>query len=542
MRPLAFLAVLSVAVVAAWFALVSAGTSVTSDDGAYAVQAIQVTDGDGWSVPHALADVDPDGRTYPFVNSTITEDGFFPGGRSAVWVELLASTHGALGLVGFRSLPAIGLAMAAVAAAHVSGRIHGPSARLPAGLLVLASPVLFDALQLWAHAPVVGAIAVLLACAVGPASSSVRWSKVLVGSAAASLASALRPDGLIFALAVVAVCGVVALRARSVGRIAAAGAFGAAAMAGYAASALYARSVVGSAEAVGATSIRSEASGVAGFVGSRVSGALHTFVSAWGDPVGVVVAVLAVAVVGAAVAGVRRGDTREATVLVGVACAIWIVRISVMPDAPASGLLGAWPIVLLVLVRRWRDLAEQERQLAAIIGVASFGVLVTQYSIGGGLNWGGRFVAPAIPALAVLVVGALQSLPRGQGEAALRRSVVALAAVLVIGSLAFDATYRARHREMVDAAQSLDGRIVVTSIDALPRLAWRLHPGVQWLVLPPDPDEEEPAGTLLELLQRQGIERVQLLGVLGADADILSGGVVKETVGLDAVPIAVPPG
>ena len=40
-------------------------SSVTSDDGAYALEVDSLLDGNGWSVPHVLADVDPDGAGVP---------------------------------------------------------------------------------------------------------------------------------------------------------------------------------------------------------------------------------------------------------------------------------------------------------------------------------------------------------------------------------------------------------------------------------------------------------------------------------------------
>lgn len=491
-----------------WFSVFSAESSVSSDDGAYALHVRALNDRDSWSVPHVLAEADPAGLTYPYQNSAISDQGFFPAARHPVWVAVLRAGADVGDVVGMRVPPLLGLLVAVGGAASMAGIVHGRDARWVGALVAAGSPLLFHALQLWAHAAVAGAIAVAMAGALTLLRDEVSpwWLAATVGGVAT--AAALRADGFIFAVAVAGVIGLVGLLRRRLTLVGAGAVVGLASAFSFALVARYGGSIVGPGSDSGISSSR--ASGVAG---GRVRGIVHTFLSTADSVESLVLLVVAFVVAGYAVLQLRRGKDREAQVLFLVAAGAWVVRIALYPREMASGLLGAWPIVLLAFARPRPSIDRSEWHLLGMVLVGSLGVAVTQYDEGGGLNWGGRFLAPAIPALAVLITGGLLALARSSAGRAVLPSVVVLAAVSVVGSLVFDASVRERNHDAVQRVADVRTPVITSSVP-LPRLAWSTYPEVQWLQVPFDgQDEKRGARVLLRLLRETEIESVVLFGV-----------------------------
>ncbi len=141
---------------------------------------------------------------------------------------------------------------------------------------------------------------------------------------------------------------------------------------------------------------------------AKLEGFVTTLVSTRGASAGAIVLLLValVLVVYAAVL-VQRGEVGPAAVVIGLATVVWVVRIVAAPDELPPGLLGAWPVVVLAALG-WSRRTPGRSAWSGIIALATAGVLATQYDVGGGLNWGARFLAPALPMLAVLLASTLR--------------------------------------------------------------------------------------------------------------------------------------
>ena len=192
------------------------------------------------------------------------------------------------------------------------------------------------------------------------------------------------------------------------------------------------------------------------------------------------------------------------------------------PSETATGLLGAWPVVLLALAVPWSRRTVGERRLATIVLLGSAGVAVTQYDIGSGFNWGGRFLAPALPLLAVLIAGSLPPL----SLAALRRdvftgSLVLLVFVLGVCSWVVDGQVRSNYVAILAGADSVaPGVPIVTSAIHVPRMDWANYPDRQWLSVPSGPDGPEE---LRRLLAAAGIHQVAFYVTRPRTADAVAG-------------------
>lgn len=197
-----------------WFRAFSVESVALSDDGAYAVHAAQLQDG-AWSVPHVLADSDPSGEFYAYEGFIATERGFFLAPRHAIWTSMEAAMQDVFGEAGLRVLPALGLAVCAFGAGRLATELGHATLASGAAALVVASPILYHSLQMWAHAVVAAAmtLAVLGAARLISRGLAVGPSLLMVGGGAA--ASALRGDGFIFTVALaIALAAAVVTRMR----------------------------------------------------------------------------------------------------------------------------------------------------------------------------------------------------------------------------------------------------------------------------------------------------------------------------------------
>ena len=493
-----------------WLTVLPLQSSVTSDDGAYALH-VSALEADGvWSVPHVLAEVDPEGIAYPYQNAGVSDEGFFPAARHAVWIRVLAAADAVGGVAGMRFVPLLGLIVAVSSSMAIAARLHGAEGRWLAGVLAFASPLVFNSLQLWAHAAVAGLIGLSM-LGMLRVTSDPSVALTVLTAAALGGASALRADGFLFASAVVAVLGLSGLRLRRPGIVASAAVCGAVTVGSFLLSDRYADSIVGSTSSAGFSASRGS-----GRFGGRLGAAVQTFVTGGDSAIGTILAVSALGLTAYGVLCLRRGDASPAAAVLAAATALWVVRISLEPRAEATGLLAAWPVVVLALLRPWSALGREEKRLLGVIALASLGLLATQYDEGGGLNWGGRFLAPAIPVLAVLAAAgirhAITLVPRGS-TFRWAAGVTSLVVATFAASLTFDAAGRLQHDSVIARAQDVTDVPVVTSIDPLPRLAWSTYPDVQWLRVP----VEEAGGVdaLIADLRSAGIERVALFGVRG---------------------------
>ena len=211
---------------------------------------------------------------------------------------------------------------------------------------------------------------------------------------------------------------------------------------------------------------------------------------------------------------------RALTVAAGVAAAVLLLRFVAHPHDPVTGLLSAWPLVVVgVLLFRWRGAPPAAWLLGGTVALFTAATLATQYPEGGGLEWGGRFLSPALVPLAVLAAAGLARAVAGVPEAERRRAVAVLAALGVttaVFSLATAGALRAREDRIVAAVERHPSPVMVTTRPALPRLAWRADERLSWMLT--DADGLAP---LLERLRAAGVDAVTVVAGLDVPASSL---------------------
>lgn len=382
------------------------GTAYTSDEGAGVLQARLLDDTGSWRYEYPLDEIDDEGDVRPFVRGDVGEQGVAPYLKHPLYPLVLLVADRAGGAVGMVALSTAGTWLAAVAAALVARRL-GPGLDRPALWVTgVASPLFFDGYLALAHTLAAAAAGFAVLAALATLHRSARWGVPLAAVAVAvGLATALRTEGALLAAALALAALVVA--ATDPARRLRAGAVGAAAAVG------------GAVVLVGERLVRAAVLGdpVPPLVrddapSSWVAGRLEGVVATWLDPsyrdggVGNLLLVAALLFVGAATLGYRSkrlSDTTVAALLV-VATACYGARLVVGPAGAIPGLLVAFPLLvvaaLLVDRRSFRGLDRQV--LAVTAGALVAGVLVTQYARGGGVEWGGRYFAIALPLLVPL--------------------------------------------------------------------------------------------------------------------------------------------
>jgi hypothetical protein len=182
-------------------------------------------------------------------------------------------------------------------------------------------------------------------------------------------------------------------------------------------------------------------------------------------------------------------------------------------DDLVTGLLVSWPALLLafgVPVIRGRP------DLIVALTAVLFGVVVvlTQYPDGGGAQWGGRFLTPALVLLAALVAPAVRGL---MSDRSLRLAVLAVIVAPVLAGGVATTRLRSHHHEVVDDATASGAPVVITEVPALPRLGWSVYPETRWLWA--DPGELDH---LVAQLHDAGITDVGVHGFLdvGLSGDV----------------------
>jgi hypothetical protein len=179
----------------------------------------------------------------------------------------------------------------------------------------------------------------------------------------------------------------------------------------------------------------------------------------------------------------------------------------------ATGLLAAWPVALVALLAcPWKKMTAPEWMLALLVLLFTGAVLATQYPIGGGLEWGGRFLTPAIVPLAVLITMGL--FRRLRDRAAWQRVLcgIALAALAFYPSLRgvdMLREYRAAKGQLyAEIGERATPLIVLdeSSLWYLPSQAWRLDPAHQWMTT-----YNQAEAKVLPLLYEHGFDRVTVI-------------------------------
>ena len=493
----------------ALFPLMRPTSAFTSDEGAYALQ-VEALENGSWVYDYRAAPLDPEGRAFPIVLSDSGPKGSFTYVKHPAYPLLLQASSRLVGrTLGLHLFGLLGVIGAAVASWLLAGQLDA-RLRRPAFWLAAGGPVLVSGFLIWAHAP----SAALAGLALAAAARIVRrgltpWAVVAMTSTLAG-GVLLRSEGLLVAGAVAVSLATVRfvqtrrlITAVTVGAVTAGPALLVAVVERW-----WVSSIVGGAYAgvagQGSTSSSS-------FVADRLTGAWHVLFKGWFIDAGAGVPVLAAlaVVAGGGYIALRRPG-RGLAVVVLVAVALLAVRLAAHPHDPVTGLLSAWPLAALgVLLFRWRDAGPVAWLIGGTAGVFVLATLATQYPEGGGLEWGGRYLSPALVPLSVLAVAGLARAVAGVQEADRRRAVALLAALGVTTaafSVATAGALRAREDRIIAAVERHPSPVMVTTRPALPRLAWRAGDRLNWMLTD---DAGLPA--LLASLRAQGVSDVSVL-------------------------------
>jgi hypothetical protein len=505
----------------------------TSDEGAYLVQ-LELLDDGGWAFDYPLAEADPEGTWLPIINSDQGSGGeWFPYVKHPLYVHLLDASTGLLGVgVGAHVWSVLG-ALAAAAAAWYLARELDASLAPAAFWLAALGPLLPNAQMIWAHtlSAALGGWAAWLAL------RAVRADRIRVPTALAVtvllvLGVLIRTEGLLWAGALVAALAVHAWRGRRASWVWALGLMAVASLAAFVVQRAWRLSIVG--ETV-STVPDSSSDSLGAWVGDRTSAATAILVKgAEIEPAATTVVLVALGCV--LLAGVvwRTGrSTAVAHVLVVAAVVLYAVRIVAFDADPIIGLLAAWPIVVLALVV-WRPVPDDGVRLL-VVAVALFAatVVISQWGEAGGVQWGGRYLSPALPVVAACAALSLQlglRRPRADGIGSRRRFPVPLLAALVlvpaVAAAVVPEQLRLDHTELVADATASGQPVVISGQGSIPRFAWDTTDDITWYHLPPG----EPLAPLLEALADSGLDEVAVVSVPVDDAD-LAGWVVASDEG-----------
>lgn len=507
--PLLVHALLLVAVLAAIAPFLHLQDTYTSDEGAYAIQVRDLDDGQ-WEYRYAAERYDPEGRWFPLANSSHSDRGWFAYVQHPAYpVTLLAATRVGGRVVGLH-LPAMaGAVGVAVAAWLLMAEIEAAAwARRAAFWLAASGPVAIHAYILWAHtlSAAVAGLTLVAAVRLTRAVRPLPLAGLAVGSAAGVL---LRSEGQLFAVALAGGIALVGLRGRPWLHRAgvAAVCLGSAALAA-AAEHRWMAAVLGQTSPLRGARDRVAAPGAtaptgggpADWLGGRIEGAFHTLVAgADAEPRETAIVLAALVMVGYASWCFRRrraGWERDVTVGLVAAAGLYVVRALSSQSEAMTGLLAAWPLALIGLAALPRlaalpqPMARAMRLLIAVIGLLVVAVLATQYRIGGGLEWGGRFLSPALAPLAVVACVGLRRFvvdlspsPRGR-RLALVGALTALAVLPPAIGLVLLEDQRSLAGSLIDEVTTGGSQLIMTDEVPLPRAAWRTHPEVGWMLVP----------------------------------------------------------
>jgi hypothetical protein len=481
-------------------ALSERGTGFSVDEGSYAIQSEALAAG-SWEIGWPFREVDPAGDHFPYHAGRVTEEAEHAYVAHPSWPAVLSVAR-QVGPeeVGLRLVPLVSVVVAALAAWGVARRLFGPEAAPWAFWAVAASPLLPNGLMLWAHAPAaaLSGLAVLGAVAIVQGRSAPAWWPVLPLALAGLVL--VRSEGLLFAAAAVVTAGLVGLVRRD-GRTVAL-AVGAAAATGLAllAERAWVESIVGD----GGHALSSRAGGD-GWLAGRLEGAGVVLLEGGSSSAPAVCSLLGLLATAAAVVARRR--RRDLVLpLLAAAAVLMLLRLLLGGDEPVAGLLTAWPAVALGVLA----VVSDRRALALAGGVGAFvaAVLATQYDDGGGLQWGGRYLASAVVPLGALTGAAVARHLDGLE----RRAVGALLAVTAVSGLVVTDEVRQGNAAAVEALEAVGRPAGLVRGRQLARLDWRAWPERCWLA-----DGSDVAGAVDALARARALPAAYL----GLDPDDL---------------------
>lgn len=553
-------ALLAFLMAVAWWTGASGRVSV--DEGAAAIQAQALADHGDWTIDDPMRTVDPTGRSFGLRHTETTPEGHVALAKHPLYPVLLAALDRLGGVRLMVGLSIVGTVVAAGWSACLSRRLR-PGIELATLYGVgLASPLLFDSSLLIAHSG--GA-----AAAAGAAVAFVRFHEStgprarwwLVPAAGGLMFTVLlRGEGLLLVLAGAVVAVAAAALRSGVRWWLTAGTMGASGLAAVAIDRGWHAAIVqeGRSVLVPATA--------ESFLADRLEG-LHTITlkASYAGGTSDRLLWVAVGVLALAALLLRVAPAMERVALIGTALAAAVLCswLLVAGDHFIPGIAIAFPALWFGLGQlRGADLgAPLVQVLLATSLLFALAVVATQYRQGGGLEWGARYLAIAVPlAVPVAALGFASAFDRLEPERArvIGGSVLVVTAVLGVASARSRAETDRASRQVESAIVALaepsslgplddDRRPIVVSTEfAVPQALWHIYADHRWVRL--RDDEPLPTGPdpRVARLVDLGVDRFTLVtrDAGGARALLGDGVVVSEDLsGLaawDVVTVTVP--
>jgi hypothetical protein len=512
-------AVLLAIALAAILPITRPGVAYTSDEGAAILQARLLRNTGDWIETYPLQAVDPTGAARPFPKAAVGSKGLAPYAKHPAYPLLLAAVDG--GWLGLYAVGLVGTVLAALGAAVLAQQVRRAPAVLTLWVVGLGTPLFFDTFVVLAHT--LAAAAAVWAVVAAARFVDRPGGRMAVAAAVSVIACAfLRSEGVLFAVALAAGLAVVGVRTRrfrsAVPLAAIVGASGIAVR--------FAESVAGHAILGGGTTVVTSPVATVGFLDGRLDALRATWFTASYDAPRSSDALLFAACIAIASAAVllRLGRARRGAAVLAVVATIAIVgrALQGLPDA-VPGLALAFPVgwggAWLLRGHHLRGVVES----LAITTVAVFVgfVLATQYSFGGGVEWGGRFFALAIPVATPFLLLALRdavaaAFGRRGWTIAVALTVICSAALGVLAvqalrrthidtTVALDSTRAAAHRAGNPRLAGGERPIVVTTMRLYPQIVWPVYFDYRWAA-----PEREDLASLVCRLAGAGVERLVL--------------------------------
>lgn len=518
------LALLSV--IAMW---IGTSSAFVTDESLMVIQLNQLETAHRWTVDHPMPEIDPEGGAFAFRGALETRDGYILYPTHPLLVLLYLGAHRSFGLVGLVGISILGAVGAAVGAALLAERIRAGSALVAFWLTGVGSPIFFDGFMIQAHtlAAALTTIAVLLALRAADTSGVVSWATGAAAIACTLVVALLRTEGVLLAGALgVATLAKLLSHRRLVHVGVGVGCVGAG-LAAHLIDEAWIRAIAGegsgSVSALAGSETASLVARITSLLGTRLGSLSYTMLMPGYRGITIpelMTFVGASLVIAGAVVVRRHPHDRGSVILTAVGALTLLVR-SVLLWGPVPGLLVAFCAGVAGLVLLDRAMVREPTVASLMLVVAAFvpAVALTQYSVGGHTEWGGRYFALVVPLLAAVSAAALsRSLSKWDRQTGkvFRLSLAASALGLaVLGTSTIRSAHernRARTDSVLTAASSLahdDGPpVVVTEDEQLARLLRGRASEVRLLTLYPAMLEK-----YLSRLARANVEEVLVVSV-----------------------------
>ena len=471
------------------------GTMITADEGALLSQA-QIARSGNWGMANPMPTVDPSGKWFGIESSDLVGGRFFPYAKHATYPAVMSPL---LSLGGLRLVLAASVAAtvaAAVLAALLARRFSRHLDIATLWIVGLASPLFFDGYMVAAHS-IGAALAVLAVYSIVCWWNARSWSWLAGSAVGLSGAVLFRSEGMLLGVALAATIGVIALLRRDRVAVLVGGVIGALTVATWWLDGVIHSHIVGGAQVAYVVD-----DNVTPWLEGRADGAYASLLRpqlAGVSTRGILLfGVIAAAVLGAFYA---RHRPTERIIIRGAASAVVVgsLLIALFQASPIPGLLIAFPLLTVGLATlgsaQFRSLHAQIVAGTAVVYTA--GIIATQYSIGGGMEWGGRFFHMILPLVVPLVLAALGSAHQQLDRVTARASAVSLAAITIVVFVISVGTILRIHditAELVDrvhevsattaSARDPRGPIVASNLPSLGRFAWRDAVRSRYLMVP----------------------------------------------------------